>query len=173
MIPWLHGRFSEAPLSVEDVQVHTIKEPSGDDRWLQQLPYSLKFHRKGVSQAQDRLRAAVFKKRREDADVLDEERLTDLLFLYNDEHDRAVHVTQEMANLYIGQGTNVRMWNMCLQPEKPRVQIDLAPMEAGKRVEAQQQFELIIDKAAEQRIVGGLLLNHPPPNRDRQLRCLG
>ncbi len=56
-------------------------------------------------------------------------------------------MTQEMANMYIGQGTNVRMWNTCLQLEKPRVQIDLAPMEVDEQVEAQQQFQLIIDKA--------------------------
>ncbi len=54
VIPWLHGRFTGPPLSVADVCVHTIKEPSGDDKWLQHLPNSLKFHRKGVSQAQDR-----------------------------------------------------------------------------------------------------------------------
>ncbi len=52
-----------------------------------------------------------------------------------------------MAKLYIGQGTNVRMWNTCLQPEQPRVQIDLAPVEVSEREEEQQQFELIVDKA--------------------------
>ncbi len=69
----------------------------------------------------------VFKKRRDAADELEEERVMDPLFSYNDDHDRAVHVTQEMADMYIGQGTNVCIRNTCLQPEKPRVQIDLAP----------------------------------------------
>ncbi len=111
IIPWLRGRFTRPPLSVADVHVHTIKDPPGDDKWLQHLPNSLKFHRKGVSEAQDQQRAEVFKKRRNIADELEERREMDSLFSFIDNHDREVHVTQEMARLYIGQGTNMHMWN--------------------------------------------------------------
>ncbi len=89
----------------------------------------------------------MFKKRRDTAPELEVKQETDPLFSFLDNQDREVHITQEMAHLYIGQGTNVRMWNTCLQPEQPRVQIDLAPVEAGERDEEQQQSQLIVDKA--------------------------
>ncbi len=87
VVPWLHGRFTGPPLSVADVRVHTIKELSGDDKWLQHLPNSLKFHWKGISQAQDRQRAEVFKKRRDIADELEEKHVMDPLFSFVDNHD--------------------------------------------------------------------------------------
>ncbi len=38
------------------------------------------------------------------------------------------------------------MWNTCIDPQKPRVQIDLATVE-GEETEEQAQFQLIVDKA--------------------------
>ncbi len=88
----------------------------------------------------------MFKERRDSAEELDQRHDTDPLFAFIDSHDRTVHVTQGMADLYIGQGTNIRMWNTCIDPQKPRVQIDLATVD-GEETEEQEQFQLIVDKA--------------------------
>ncbi len=87
IIPWLRGRFNAPPLTVEDVRVHTIRYPTGPDEWFHHLPNLLKFHRKGVSEVQDWQRAAVFKKRRDITEELDERCDTDPLSTFIDNHD--------------------------------------------------------------------------------------
>ncbi len=42
----------------------------------------------------------------------------------------------------------MRMWNTCIDPQKPRVQIDLATVD-GEETEEQEQFQLIIDKVVQ------------------------
>ncbi len=57
-----------------------------------------------------------------------------------------MQLTRQMADLYL-RPMCTRMWNTCLEPEKPQVQLNFGPVKEKEQEEACQQFELIVNKA--------------------------